>query len=206
MLCLDVCVNVSGNQAPICLGHKGILVTCNGSGMQGYLCIPPIEMTIKGSALYSETISWHAPHYMGSTQSYLRSFRQIFFNSRRYWVEIFPHHIYHIHNLDFLFTIYVFTNINFIVYLYVGLMCLICLFHIYHIHNPDFLFTIYVFTNINYVVYFNVGLMCLTCVFVTTNSCEELCLWWVFGARNVWTWDYTMLVQSYPRYASDSSL
>jgi hypothetical protein len=56
MLYLDVCVNVLGNQAPICLGHKGMLVTCNGYGMQGYLCMPPIDMTIKGSDFYNETI------------------------------------------------------------------------------------------------------------------------------------------------------
>jgi len=62
MLYLDICVNVSGNQAPICFGHIGMLVTCSGYGMQGYLCMLPIEVTIKGSTFYSETIGYHAPH------------------------------------------------------------------------------------------------------------------------------------------------
>ncbi len=59
---MDICVNVSGIQAPICLGHRGMFVTCNGYGMKGYLCMPPIEMTIKGSTFYSETIGCHAVH------------------------------------------------------------------------------------------------------------------------------------------------
>jgi hypothetical protein len=62
MLYLDICVNVLGNQAPICLGHRSMLVTCSGYGMHGYLCMPPIEMTIKGLTFYSETIGCHAFH------------------------------------------------------------------------------------------------------------------------------------------------
>jgi hypothetical protein len=68
MLYLDICVNVSSNQARICLGHKGMLATCSGYGMQGYLCMPPIEMTIKGLTFYSETIGCHCTRSIPHSQ------------------------------------------------------------------------------------------------------------------------------------------
>jgi hypothetical protein len=147
MLYLDACVNVLGNQTPICLGYRGMLVACSGYGIQGYLCMPSIEMTIKGSTFYSETIGYHTPHC----------------------TRFVPHLSY---SQPWFFIHYV------------------C-FKKYQFHCIPLCWG---------------GLMCLTCVFVTTNACEKLWLWWVFGARNVWTWDYTTLIQSYPWYASDSSL
>jgi len=111
------------------------LVTCSGYGMQGYLCMLPIEVTIKGSTFYSETIGYRAPQCM----------------------RFVPHLPYSQP------------------WFFIHCPC----FHKYQFHRIP------------------IQLMCLTCVFVTTNACEKLWLWWVFSARNVWTWNYTMLIQSY---------